>query len=327
VLKRYKLYISMEIENKRILIVGGTGSLGYTLNKRYIDKNKVYNMSRDESKHWKMRLTFGNHPNQAFIIGNVADSVSVSNIILRVDPHIIIIAAAMKHIDQCETNTYESIRTNLLGTQNVLSVESPSLETVLFVSSDKACSPVNNYGMCKAMSETLLCEKAHYNSRVKFVCVRYGNVLNSNGSIIPLLHDIGKDRDAFTITDDRMTRFIMTLEQSVDLIHHTLLYGENGDIVIPKLKSMKIRDVIEIFSEKYGKPIVKIDIRPGEKIHESLINETQSMRTIDTGKYYVIKSPISYKIVGKSISFDYNSSSSHISKEDLAQYLTDLGLF
>jgi len=314
------------MENKRILIFGGTGSLGYTLNRRYIEKNVVYNVSRDESKHWKMRLTFGNHPNQKFIIGNVTDTVSVSTTISRVDPHIIIIAAAMKHIDQCEINTYESIRTNLLGTQNILSVTSPSLETVLFVSSDKACSPVNNYGMCKAMSETLMCEKAFYSGGIKYVSVRYGNVLNSNGSIIPLLHDIGKDRDAFTITDDRMTRFIMTLEQSVDLIHYAIVKGDNGDIVIPKLNAMRIRDVIELFSEKYGKPIVKIDIRPGEKIHESLINETQSTRTLDSGEYYSVKSPILYSDKGTAKPYDYNSSSNNITKEALSQYLKSLGL-
>ena len=314
------------MENKRILIFGGTGSLGYTLNKRYIEKNVVYNVSRDESKHWKMRLTFGNHPNQKFIIGNVTDAVSVSTTILRVDPHIIIIAAAMKHVDQCEINTYESIRTNMLGTQNILSVTSPSLETVLFVSSDKACSPVNNYGMCKALSETLICEKAFYTKNVKYVSVRYGNVLNSSGSIIPLLHDIGRDRDAFTITDDRMTRFIMTLEQSVDLIHYALVNGDNGDIVIPKLKSMRIRDMVELFSEKYVKPIVKIDIRPGEKIHESLINETQSTRTIDAGEYYIVKSPISFRDTLISRPYDYNSSSNHLTKEALLQYLTGLGL-
>ena len=314
------------MEGKRILIFGGAGSLGHTLNKRYLAKNTIYNVSRDESKHWKMRLVFQNNPNQHFIIGNIADQVSTSNIILRVDPHTIIIAAAMKHIDQCELNTYESIRTNLLGVQNILSTTCPSLETVLFISTDKACSPVNNYGMCKSMSETLMCERAHYNTSVRYVCVRYGNVLNSNGSIIPLLHDIGKDREAFTITDDLMTRFIMTLEESVDLIEYAILNGDSGDIVIPKLKAMKIKDLVELFSEKYGKPIVKINIRPGEKIHESLINETQSMRTVDDGKYYRIKSPISYKVVNTQDVFEYQSSDGIVSKTDLKDYLASVNL-
>jgi UDP-glucose 4-epimerase len=211
------------IRNK-ILIFGGTGSLGYALNKRYAKDNKIVNMSRDESKHWKMKLDFESNPNISFIIGNVADKQIVKQTISRVNPNIIIIASAMKHIDQCETNTRESIRNNFIGTQNILdSIEelcsSIDTKTVVFVSTDKACSPVNNYGMCKALSENIVQEKAHYVPSIKFVSVRYGNVLNSRGSIIPMLHELGRgDSTHLTLTDERMTRFIMTIEQSVDLI-------------------------------------------------------------------------------------------------------------
>jgi FlaA1/EpsC-like NDP-sugar epimerase len=186
----------------------------------------------------------------------------------------------MKHIDQCEYNTEQSINTNLLGIKNILDVIemqknnlNNTLETVLFVSSDKACSPINVYGMCKALSETLIVEKSLYVKEFKFVNIRYGNVLNSRGSIIPLLHSIGNNEKTkyFTLTNENMTRFVMTLKQSVDLIEHAIIYGESGDTVIPELISMKVKDLVEIFSEKYNKPIKIIGIKPGEKLLESLL--------------------------------------------------------
>ena len=281
------------IINKKILIFGGTGSLGHKLNKRYLDNNIIYNFSRDEHKHWKMRLKFKSHKNLNFIIGNVSDRIRVKESIKRVKPDIIIIACAMKHIEQCEVNTNESLNTNMLGTKYILdSVEDnlnvlTNLETVLFVSSDKACSPINNYGMAKALSETFLIEKAMFIKNIKFVNVRYGNVLNSNGSIIPRLHAIGKDNNykEFTLTHEKMTRFVMTLDQSVDLIEYTILNTKSGDTVISELTSLKVKDLIEIFSEKYNKPVKISGLRPGEKLLESLINESQSGRIEKHGKY------------------------------------------
>jgi FlaA1/EpsC-like NDP-sugar epimerase len=151
------------IENNKILLFGGTGSLGYEIVKRYIDNNIIYNYSRDECKHWKMKLDFNSHPNLHFIIGDIINNNKIEETLLRVKPTIIIIASAMKHIDQCEFNTDQSLNTNLLGVKNILDkVEQNQdklvefLKTVLFVSSDKACSPINVYGMCKALSETLV---------------------------------------------------------------------------------------------------------------------------------------------------------------------------
>jgi len=324
----------MNIVNKTILIFGGTGSLGYQLNKRYSKSNKIYNFSRDECKHWEMKLYFNSDPNVNFIIGNVADRSIVESSIKRIKPDIIIIASAMKHIDQCEINTSESLKTNLLGTQNVLdSIESnlhqlSNLETVLFVSSDKACSPINNYGMCKGLSETFIIEKAHYVPSVKFVNVRYGNVLNSRGSIIPLLHKIGNDSEKlfFTLTSSDMTRFVMTLEQSVDLIEYAIMNGESGDIIIPKLISMNVIDLLEIFSEKYNKPIKTVGLRSGEKLLESLINKTQSGRLVKNGDYMHIKSAIKYPNVLNDDMKDYNSKLNPLSKEELYEYLNQLNL-
>jgi len=325
----------MKIENKIILIFGGTGSLGYELNSRYKETNVIYNFSRDECKHWEMKIHFNNNKNIHFIIGNVADKNIVSRTITRIKPNIIIIACAMKHIDQCETNTYESINTNLLGTQNVLeSIENNKnelllfLETVLFVSSDKACSPINNYGLCKALSETLIVEKAYYIPEIKFVNIRYGNVLNSRGSIIPLLHKIGvdKEKEYFTLTHENMTRFVMTLSQSVDLVEYGILYGETGDTIIPQLISMNVKDMIEIFSEKYKKPIKITGLRSGEKLLESLINKTQSGRLQTKNNYMHIKSVLLFpNILNKEIK-DYNSTLNPLSKEELKIFLEELKL-
>jgi UDP-glucose 4-epimerase len=319
---------------KNILIFGGTGSLGYELNKRYYKNNTIYNFSRDECKHWEMKLFFNTNPNIRFVIGNVSDKSIVENTIKRIKPDIIIIASAMKHIDQCEINTGESLKTNLIGTQNILeSIENNliclnNLETVVFVSSDKACSPINNYGMCKALSETFIIEKAHYIPSIKFINVRYGNVLNSRGSIIPLLHKIGNDpnKPFFTLTSNDMTRFVMTLEQSVDLIEYSILNGESGDTVIPKLISMNVKDLVEIFSEKYNKPVVVTGLRSGEKLLESLINDTQSGRIIVNGDYTHIKSVIKYPNIINNDMKDYNSKINPLSKDELLLYLNILHL-
>jgi FlaA1/EpsC-like NDP-sugar epimerase len=283
-----------------------------------------------------MKLDFNHNPNLHFIIGDIINKNKIEETLLRIKPNIIIIASAMKHIEQCEYNTDQSLNTNLLGVKNILdNIElhknelNGYLETVLFVSSDKACSPINVYGMCKALSETLVVEKSYYVKEFKFVNIRYGNVLNSRGSIIPLLHTIGLDpeKKVFTLTNENMTRFVMTLEQSVDLIEHTVINGETGDTVIPKLISMKVKDLIEIFSEKYNKPIKIIGIKPGEKLLESLINKSQSARIKSFNDYTHIKSVYNFnEITDETQLNDYNSKLNPLTKEELCQYLESLQL-
>ena len=324
------------INNNTILLFGGTGSLGYEIVKRYICNNIIYNYSRDECKHWKMKLDFNNNNNLNFIIGDVINSHKIEETLLRITPNIIIIASAMKHIDQCEFNTDQSLNTNLLGVKNILDLVEKhqiilggTLQTVLFVSSDKACSPINVYGMCKALSEMLVIEKSHYVKKIKFVNIRYGNVLNSRGSIIPLLHTIGTDdsKKWFTLTNDKMTRFIMTLEQSVDLIEHTLINGESGDIVIPKIISMTVKDLVELFSEKYNKPIKIIGLKPGEKLLELLINKTQSGRIKTNKEYTHIKSIFNFnESIDENSLNDYNSKNNPLNKEELKLYLINLNI-
>jgi UDP-N-acetylglucosamine 4,6-dehydratase/5-epimerase len=322
------------MNDKTILVFGGTGSLGYEITKRYINTNKIYNFSRDECKHWNMKLDFNHHKNLNFIIGDIINKQKVENSIIRINPDIIIIAAAMKHVDQCEINAEQCLNTNLLGVKNILDTielhkDKLDLKTTLFVSTDKACSPINTYGMAKAISEQLMIEKAYYLKQIKFVNVRYGNVLNSRGSIIPLLHNIGKDdsKENFILTHKDMTRFVMTLEQSVDLIEYAILNGDSGETIIPELISMKVIDLLEIFSEKYNKPIKETSVRPGEKMLESLINPTQAGRIIKNGNNHHIKSIFEFnETIDSEKLIDYNSKINPLTKQDLFTYLEERNL-
>ena len=325
------------MKEETILIIGGSGSLGNKLIDRFLENNKIIVYSRDESKHWKMSMERSSN-NLDFVIGDIRDSLKVTQTILRIQPTIIIMAAALKHIDRCEYETNECIGTNLIGTQNVLNAVELNknclrVRAVCFVSTDKACSPVNVYGMMKAASECLMVEKAKHVPGIKFVTVRYGNVLNSRGSILPKFHKIGKNNiyTHYNLTDKRMTRFVMTLDQSVDLIEHAIQKAESGDIVIPKLVSCNIKDLMEIFSEKYGKPIKETELRPGEKMMESLINETQSMRLVfekNENEGYIYIKPSYSKITTKENCQikDYNSKMNPFSKDELKNYLENLNL-
>jgi UDP-N-acetylglucosamine 4,6-dehydratase/5-epimerase len=321
------------IKGKVILIFGGSGSLGNKLIEYYIEDNTIINYSRDENKHWLMELKYKSK-NLSNIIGDVRNFEKVQQSIIRTNPHIIIVAAALKHVDRCEFESNECLDTNILGLQNILKtveinkLNLENLETVCFVSTDKACSPINTYGMSKAICENLMVEKSKYISDVKFVVVRYGNVLNSRGSIIPILENKGKDDDVkfYGLTDPKMTRFIMTLENSVKLIEYAIIEGDTGEIIIPKLNAMYIKDLIELFSEKYNKPIKIIGLRSGEKMNESLINEMQSMRTVIKEKYCHIQPSYMTEILCTT-PYEYSSNQNVLSKEELLAYLQSVQLF
>lgn len=290
-----------------LLIFGGSGSLGHTLVNRYINTKKIVIFSRDENKHWNMRQTYKDHENIVWILGCIRDKNAVENAIFMYKPNEIIIASALKHIDQCENNIHECVSTNIIGIKNIIDIifinavknVIPFLRTVLFVSTDKACSPVNAYGMCKSLSERIVIEKSQFINEPKFVVVRYGNVLNSRGSLLPLYHNIGNDdtKTTFGVTDKRMTRFFMTLDESVDLINNALLNGTTGDTFIPKIKSYNIYDIAKLFSKKYNKPISISGLRPGEKLFEVLVNITEVGRSIVFDDVIVIK-PCYKNVVG-----------------------------
>ena len=263
-----------------LLIFGGAGSLGTELVNYYQYKYKTITVvSRDEAKHWELRSKF---PLVRTVICDVRDRLRVEEVLLQVQPTTIIVAHALKQVDICEKFPLESIKTNVLGVENVISaIEAgkrigSSIETVCFISTDKACNPINVYGMCKSISERIVATAA-LNSVVRYVICRYGNVISSKGSVIPLFLKQAHDSNcsAFTVTDKRMTRFMMTLTESVELIEKAIELGRSGDIWIPKLDSMCIMDLAEIFSEHFKKDIKTVGMRPGEKIHEVLMNEEE----------------------------------------------------
>ena len=334
----------MNVKDETILIIGGTGSLGRQLIETWVQNNTLVIYSRDECKQWHLKNEYASllknkkdSTSLEWVVGDIRNYSKVEQTILRYKPTIIIIAAALKHIDVCEYDLNECLETNCIGTKNVLdAIEKHEatlqdiLQTVCFISTDKACSPVNVYGMAKGLSEKMMIEKSKFMSKPKFVTVRYGNVLNSRGSIIPSLHIKGKDDGVkeFTLTHPDMTRFIMTLDQAVDLITFAIKKGISGDIIIPTLKSLKILDLFEIFSEKYNKPLKITGIRPGEKMLESLINETQARTTVMMDNHYRIL-PL-YKVEDNNLVRipiqDYNSTINPLSKEELKQYLEELNL-
>ena len=247
------------------------------------------------SKHWTMKNE-NNHSNLSFMVGDIRDKSRCLDAMLSFKPDHIILASALKHVDVCERSPCESILTNIEGVSNIVKAVKENLslfqnlKTVLMVSTDKACSPINVYGMCKAIAERLVTSCAILSSRVKFIAVRYGNVLESRGSIIPLFKYQSENQECITVTHKDMTRYVMTLDESVDLIERAMVKGKSGETWIPTLPAMRILDLAEIFSEMSGKPVKIIGMRPGEKIHESLINESESLRAV-VGKKYSIVSP------------------------------------
>lgn len=313
----------------RCLIFGGTGSLGRRLIDRLLPTEHVAVYSRDEAKHWTIKNELSGHANAErleFFVGDIRDTQRVRDVIRQYRPRSIVIAAALKQVDTCELSPSESVLTNLIGTQNVIAAVNElapnDLDAVLFVSTDKACAPVNVYGMCKAISERVVTSQARTGLKhVRYLVVRYGNVLESRGSIIPLFKYQSEHAAFLTVTDPTMTRFVMTLDDSVDLILHTLKNGESGTTWIPRLPAMKIGDLAEIFSERSGKPIRVIGLRPGEKAHEDLINESESVRTTELDRHYVI-GPAYHAASGNR--FTYTSADDVMSKEQLREHLTRL---
>lgn len=314
-----------------MLIFGGTGSLGKKLINRLLPNQRVAVYSRDEAKHWTIKNELSRHPNIGgleFYVGDVRDPHRIAEVIRLARPQTIVIAAALKQVDTCELSPSESVMTNLQGTQNIVNVvnslQQDAPKALLFVSTDKACAPVNVYGMCKAISERIVTSQAQTGlPNVRYLAVRYGNVLESRGSIIPLFKYQAEHAECLTVTDPDMTRFVMTLDNSVDLIMHALNHGESGTTWIPRLPAMRIGDLAEIYSERSKKDIKIIGLRPGEKRHEDLINESESIRTARFNEYYAIAPAFQ---TGWGTRFTYTSADEVMSKDVLREHLTSLGI-
>ena len=280
---------------KTLMITGGTGSFGNAVLNRFLatDIGEIRIFSRDEKKQDDMRHEFqAKMPEVAekikFYIGDVRDIQSVRNAMHGVD--YIFHAAALKQVPSCEFFPIEAVKTNVLGTENVLTAAiEAGVKNVVCLSTDKAAYPINAMGTSKAMMEKVIVAKARTTSATKICCTRYGNVMCSRGSVIPLWIDQMKVGHPITITDGTMTRFIMSLEEAVDLVLFAFEHGESGDILVQKAPACTIQTQAEAVCELFGgdKNAIKvIGIRHGEKMYETLLTNEECARAYDLGNFY-----------------------------------------
>ncbi|MDB4379552.1 polysaccharide biosynthesis protein [bacterium] len=281
-----------QLKNKVLLITGGTGSFGSTVLDRFIntDVREIRVFSRDEKKQEDMRIKLQDSKVK-FYIGDIRDYDSISQAMDGVD--YVFHAAALKQVPSCEFYPMEAVRTNVLGTENVLNAAiSKEVERVVVLSTDKAVYPINAMGISKALMEKLMVAKSRFceNGKTILCATRYGNVMASRGSVIPLFIDLIKSGKQLTVTDPQMTRFLMSLKDSVDLVLHAFQYARQGDIFVQKAPACTIGDLAhalnEIFSSDY--PIQIIGTRHGEKLFESLLSREEMARAELIDNYYRI---------------------------------------
>jgi UDP-N-acetylglucosamine 4,6-dehydratase len=280
---------SLDWENLNILVTGGTGSFG----KKFIEimvrdfkPNKIIIFSRDELKQHEMRMSGLDHPTLRYFIGDVRDKDRLWRAMQGVD--FVVHAAALKQVPGCEYNPFEAVKTNIIGAQNIIDVAIDSgIKKVIALSTDKAVNPLNLYGATKLCAEKIFIQGNAYSKLggARFSCVRYGNVIGSRGSVIPLFLQ-QKQKGKITITDEKMTRFWITLDQAVELVVKGFKCMQGGEIFVPNIPSMKIIDLAKAIAPECE--METIGIRPGEKLHESLITEEDGRHAIIYENMYVI---------------------------------------
>ncbi len=296
-------------ENKVIVVTGGTGSLGKVLTKRLLSgrhgkPRKIIIFSRDEAKQHYMRVEYQQMRKQVtdeaiyhnferlleFRIGDVRDYHSVCGVLKHAN--IVINAAALKQVPSCEYFPYEAVQTNIAGAENIVRAigeHNLPVETVVGVSTDKACKPVNVMGMTKAVQERIFIAANITVPETRFICVRYGNVLASRGSVIPLFHEQIRNGGPITITTEEMTRFLLPLERAVDTIVFAVQQAKAGETIVPKVPAASIVNVAKALIGDRNIAITVNGIRPGEKVHEIMVSDEEAWRAFDRGDYYAIK--------------------------------------
>ena len=338
----------MYLDKKRILITGGTGSLGKVLTRRILSgqlgtPQSVVVFSRDEAKQHEMRMEYLNRRSVTedvmyhnfertlqFKIGDVRDFHSVAQALTNVD--IVFNAAALKQVPACEYFPYEAVRTNIEGAENIVRAIKElrlNIETVVAISTDKACKPTNVMGMTKAIQERIFLTANIDCPTTRFVAVRYGNVLASRGSVVPLFLDQIEAGGPITLTDKKMTRFLLTLDQAVDTVFEAMQFAEAGETYIPKIKAALIVDVVSALVGKKKIEVKETGIRPGEKLHEVLVSQEESLRTISRGDYFAIKSilpEVSKPVSPESFEFDELSSEHFLMTSKEVQTFLDKNL-
>lgn len=332
------------LENKRVLITGGTGSLGKVLVRRLLSgelgtPGKILVLSRDETKQHAMRVEYMNKTGATdeviyqnfkefleFRIGDVRDFHSVASALSEADA--VFNAAALKQVPTCEYFPFQAVMTNIAGPENIVrAIQEHHLpiETVVGISTDKACKPVNVMGMTKAIQERVFIQANMRCPKTRFICVRYGNVLASRGSVIPLFHEQIKHGGPVTITTPEMTRFLLSLNQAVDTVFTAVREAKRGETYVPRVPSAKVIDIAALLIGDRPIRTVVTGIRPGEKVHEILVSEEECHRTVERGKYYAIL-PILPEVredvaSSPALQGEYSSADSVMSREDLAELL------
>jgi len=325
-------------DHKRILITGGTGSWANELVNQLLANHfpqEIIIYSRGEQKQVEMKHKFSGNPIIKYLIGDVRDKERLEMATRGVD--YIFHMAALKHVPVCEENPWDTVLTNIYGTQNVIDVAiKNNVKKVIQISTDKAVDPLNLYGVTKQCAEKLIIAANNHSQNTKFVCVRGGNVIGSAGSVVPLFREQIKKNNEITITDDRMTRFFLTLEQAIHLVFKSVENSIGGEIFVLKMPAAKIIDLAEVMVETLGDQETKsssIGIRPGEKIHEVLVSRYESERTVEEEDYFIVLPPIKIKglsdkyFQNKKIEFEeFNSQNTHVmDKEELKQVLLNDG--
>ena len=278
------------LRGSSILITGGTGSFGKAFIRHVLDEfapRRVVVLSRDELKQWETRALLGDDPRLRWFIGDVRDRRRLERAMHDVD--YVVHAAALKQVDTAEYNPFEYIRTNVEGSQNVVEAAiDAGVKKVVALSTDKASSPINLYGATKLCADRLFISANHYASgyETRFSVVRYGNVMGSRGSVIPLFRRLAAAGESLPITDKRMTRFWITLPQAVDFVVDSFDLMHGGELYVPRIPSMRVIDLADAVAP--GAATHEIGIRPGEKLHEEMIAPDDSRRTVRQGDRYIV---------------------------------------